>query len=64
MPKNILIVGASRGLGLGLAICDTLTRALGGELRMSNHAEGGAQLGLFLRSAEPGVAFPTEDHFQ
>ncbi len=55
---------STQGLGLGLAICDTLTRALGGELRMSNHAESGAQLGLFLRSAEPGVAFPTEDHFQ
>jgi two-component system C4-dicarboxylate transport sensor histidine kinase DctB len=55
---------SAQGLGLGLAICDTLTRALGGELRMSNHPEGGAQLGLFLRSAEPGVAFPTEDHFQ
>lgn len=55
---------STQGLGLGLAICDTLTRALGGELRMSNHAEGGAQLDLFLRSAEPGVAFPTEDHFQ
>ncbi len=55
---------STQGLGLGLAICDTLTRALGGELRMSNNAEGGAQLGLFLRSAEPGVAFPTEDHFQ
>ncbi|WP_312464812.1 ATP-binding protein, partial [Stutzerimonas kunmingensis] len=55
---------SAQGLGLGLAICDTLTRALGGELRMSNHPEGGAQLGLFLRCAEPGVAFPTEDHFQ
>ncbi len=55
---------SAQGLGLGLAICDTLTRALGGELRMSNHSQGGAQLGLFLRSAEPGVAFPTEDHFQ
>jgi two-component system C4-dicarboxylate transport sensor histidine kinase DctB len=55
---------SAQGLGLGLAICDTLTRALGGELRMSNHPEGGAQLDLFLRSAEPGAAFPTEDHFQ
>ncbi|AGA88735.1 sensor histidine kinase [Stutzerimonas stutzeri] len=55
---------SAQGLGLGLAICDTLTRALGGELRMSNHPEGGAQLSLFLRSAEPGIAFPTEDHFQ
>lgn len=55
---------STQGLGLGLAICDTLSRALGGELRMSNHPDGGAQLSLFLRSAEPGVAFPTEDHFQ
>ena len=55
---------SAQGLGLGLAICDTLTRALGGELRMCNHPEGGAQLDLFLRGAEPGVAFPTEDHFQ
>ena len=55
---------SAQGLGLGLAICDTLIRALGGELRMSNHPEGGAQLGLFLRSAEPGVAFPSEDHLQ
>lgn len=55
---------STQGLGLGLAICDTLSRALGGELHMSNHPDGGAQLSLFLRSAEPGVAFPTEDHFQ
>lgn len=55
---------SAQGLGLGLAICDTLSRALGGELRMSNHPEGGAQLNLFLRCAEPGVAFPSEDHFQ
>lgn len=52
---------SAQGLGLGLAICDTLTRALGGELTMGNHAEGGAQLILFLRSADPGVAFPSED---
>ncbi|MDC6663036.1 ATP-binding protein, partial [Leclercia adecarboxylata] len=43
---------SAQGLRLSLAICDTLTRAMGGELRMSNHPEGGAKLGLFLRSAE------------
>ena len=55
---------SAQGLGLGLAICDTLVRALGGELSLANHPDGGAQLGLFLRSAEPGAAFPTEDHLQ
>ncbi|HCJ30210.1 MAG TPA: sensor histidine kinase [Pseudomonas sp.] len=52
---------SAQGLGLGLAICDTLTRALDGELTMTNHPEGGAQLSLYLRSADPGVAFPSED---
>ncbi len=52
---------SAQGLGLGLAICDTLTRALGGELTLGNHPDGGAQLSLFLRCADPGVAFPSED---
>ncbi|KJH79709.1 MULTISPECIES: sensor histidine kinase [Pseudomonadaceae] len=52
---------SAQGLGLGLAICDTLTRALDGELTMTNHPEGGAQLSLYLRSADPGVTFPSED---
>lgn len=52
---------SAQGLGLGLAICDTLTRALGGELTIANHPEGGAELSLYLRSADPGVAFPSED---
>lgn len=52
---------STQGLGLGLAICDTLTRALGGELSIANHPEGGAQLSLYLRSADPGVTFPSED---
>jgi len=52
---------SAQGLGLGLAICDTLTRTLGGELTLANHPEGGAQLSLYLRSADPGVAFPSED---
>ncbi|WP_037024452.1 sensor histidine kinase [Pseudomonas saudiphocaensis] len=52
---------STQGLGLGLAICDTLTRALDGELSIANHPEGGAQLSLYLRSADPGVTFPSED---
>jgi two-component system C4-dicarboxylate transport sensor histidine kinase DctB len=52
---------SAQGLGLGLAICDTLTRALGGELNIANHPEGGAQLSLYLQSADPGVALPSED---
>lgn len=52
---------SAQGLGLGLAICDTLARALGGELSIGNHAEGGAQLSLFLQSADAGVTFPSED---
>ncbi|WP_313338263.1 sensor histidine kinase [Stutzerimonas nitrititolerans] len=52
---------STQGLGLGLAICDTLARALDGELTLANHPEGGAQLCLYLRSADPGVTFPSED---
>ncbi len=52
----------TQGLGLGLAICDTLMRALGGELVLANHPQGGAQLTLRLRSAPPGVNLqPPED---
>lgn len=46
----------TQGLGLGLAICDTLMRALGGELLLSNHPQGGALLILRLRAGEPGVS--------
>ncbi len=52
----------TQGLGLGLAICDTLMRALGGELSLANHPKGGALLTLRLRTAEPGVNLqPPED---
>ncbi|CAD5105886.1 sensor histidine kinase [Zestomonas carbonaria] len=55
---------SAQGLGLGLAICDTLMRALGGELLLDNHPEGGALLTLRLRSAEPGAALLSpEDTF-
>ncbi|GGM22289.1 C4-dicarboxylate transport sensor protein DctB [Pseudomonas asuensis] len=46
----------TQGLGLGLAICDTLLRALGGHLHLSNHVEGGAEIRLFLLHGKPGVA--------
>ncbi|WP_346659636.1 ATP-binding protein [Pseudomonas sp. RIT-PI-S] len=52
----------TQGLGLGLAICDTLMRALGGELLLANHPQGGALLTLRLRPATPGVSpQPPED---
>ena len=52
----------TQGLGLGLAICDTLMRAFGGELSFANHREGGALLTLRLRAGAPGVSLqPPED---
>ncbi|WP_437879422.1 sensor histidine kinase [Pseudomonas sp. LRF_L74] len=44
----------TQGLGLGLAICETLMRALGGELLLGNHPQGGALITLYLRNATPG----------
>ena len=53
---------SAQGLGLGLSICDTLMRALGGELLLVNHPDGGALLTLRLRLASPGVNLqPNED---
>lgn len=52
----------TQGLGLGLAICDTLMRALGGELLFANHPEGGALLTLRMRTGASGVNLqPPED---
>lgn len=52
----------TQGLGLGLAICDTLMRALGGELLFDNHPTGGALLTLRLRDGASGVNLqPPED---
>ncbi|KAB0565017.1 sensor histidine kinase, partial [Pseudomonas palleroniana] len=52
----------TQGLGLGLAICETLMRAFGGELLFANHKEGGALLTLKLRAGSPGVSLqPSED---
>ncbi len=52
---------SAQGLGLGLAICDTLMRALGGELLFANHPDGGAQLTLRLRAAEHGMQSSLKD---
>lgn len=46
---------SAKGLGLGLAICDTLLRALGGHLELGNHPDGGALLQLHLLPGVPGV---------
>ena len=52
----------TQGLGLGLAICDSLMRALDGELLLSNHPSGGAQSTLRLLTVENGVNIqPPED---
>ena len=53
---------SAQGLGLGLAICDSLVRALDGELLLANHPAGGALITLRLRLAEPGTnPYPPED---
>src|SRR5690606_8788723 len=39
---------SAHGLGLGLAICDSLVRALDGELLLANHPAGGALITLRL----------------
>ena len=53
---------SAHGLGLGLAICETLMLALGGELHLANHPDGGAVLTLHLLPAAPGVnRQPSED---
>ena len=52
----------AKWLGLGLAICDNLLRALGGRLEMGNHLEGGAVVRLHLLPGVPGVAaMPQEE---
>lgn len=54
---------SAQGLGLGLAICETLMRALGGELLLANHPEGGALVTLQLRSAVPGANLQPLEEF-
>ncbi len=54
---------STQGLGLGLAICETLMRALGGELLLANHPDGGALITLQLRSAAPGANLHPPEEF-
>lgn len=54
---------STQGLGLGLAICETLMRALGGELLLANHPDGGAQITLQLRQATPGANLAAFEEF-
>lgn len=54
---------STQGLGLGLAICETLMRALGGELLLANHPDGGAQITLQLRHATPGANLAAFEEF-
>ncbi|MGL4317705.1 MAG: sensor histidine kinase [Pseudomonas sp.] len=54
---------SAQGLGLGLAICETLMRALGGELLLANHPDGGALVTLQLRSAVPGANLQPLEEF-
>jgi two-component system C4-dicarboxylate transport sensor histidine kinase DctB len=46
-----------------LAICDTLMRALGGELLFANHPGGGAQLTQRLRAAAQGIKTQSPEDF-
>ncbi|MBD9427205.1 sensor histidine kinase [Pseudomonas sp. PDM15] len=54
---------STQGLGLGLAICETLMQALGGELLLANHPDGGALVTLQLRSAAPGANLQPPEEF-
>ena len=52
---------SAKGLGLGLAICDTLLRTLGGHLEFGNHPEGGALVQLHLLPGIPGVTLTPQE---
>ena len=54
---------STQGLGLGLAICETLMRALGGELLLANHAQGGAQVTLQLRGTSADASLQPPEEF-
>lgn len=56
---------SARGLGLGLAICATLIKALQGRLLFANYPEGGAQVTLYLREIPSAVNLrSSEDRFE
>lgn len=55
---------SARGLGLGLAICDAIVKALGGRLEFANNPEGGACVRLYLKQIPSAVNLATqEDRF-
>lgn len=55
---------SARGLGLGLAICEMLIKALKGRLVFANHPDGGAEVTLYLREIPSSVNLrSSEDHF-
>ena len=55
---------SARGLGLGLAICETLIKALKGRLLFANHPKGGAEVTLYLREIPSSVNLnSSEDRF-
>lgn len=56
---------SARGLGLGLAICETLIKALKGRLLLANHPDGGAEVTLYLREIPSSVNLcSNEDRFE
>ncbi len=55
---------SARGLGLGLAICDAIVKALGGRLEFANNLEGGACVRLYLKQIPSAMNLDAqEDRF-
>ncbi|CAE6886361.1 C4-dicarboxylate transport sensor protein DctB [Pseudomonas marincola] len=52
---------SAQGLGLGLAICDSLMRAFGGELSFDNHPQGGALLILRMKAGDNSMSRVSDD---
>ena len=56
---------SARGLGLGLAICEALIKALKGRLLFANHCDGGAEVTLCLRRISSSMNLrASEDRFE
>ena len=49
-----------RGVGLGLAICQTIVRAHGGEITAANRAAGGAEFRIVLPCEQPPLVVDAE----
>jgi len=52
--------GATRGVGLGLAICRAIVEAHGGEIHAENRPQGGARFMFFLPRGNPPTLDPEE----